>query len=465
MKMICVLFGALYAATAVSAGYNVRDFGAKGDGRTKDTAAIQRAIDACAKTGGRVVLPAGTYLSGSIWLKDNVELHLEEGALLQGSPDLADYNEPDAYPQNWGSKNEGWSAKHLILAVEKRNVAITGKGVIDGNARAFFAEKIGAGGKVCWRQGYVNVRGEKADQGRPGPEIVFVESSGITLRDVTLRNMSCWTCLFHGSENITVGGVTIRNDLRYANTDGFDVDSCRNVTIGDCDIVTGDDAIAIRGNPARLKNPEKVCENIRVSNIVCRVSADGVRVGVGRGTIRNVKVSDMKVLGSGRGIHVQCCYGRPKRQARTGVDISDVTFERIEIADTCVPVCVAAGSPTSSAILKDVHFKGIRSEAFSSVVVAGNGDTRPENVTFEDCSFKIVPVAEAPVPDYEYGELDGDPNGAFRIEKSEKVVFAGCSLVWSEGVSKTFNRAFSVHDSPQPDVDLKSDICDRSEDK
>ena len=458
--MLALAFALIWAAgvraTAENAAeVDVRAFGAVGDGVVKDTAALQRAIDACATTGGRVLVPSGTYLTGSIWLKDGVELHLQKGATILGSPDLADYNEPDAYPQNYGSKNEGWSAKHLILAIEKRNVAITGGGTIDGNGRAFFSGKVSPGGKVCWRQGSIGAHGKRAEQRRPGQEIVFIECEGVTVRDVTFRDMSCWSCFFHGCADVTVGGVTVRNGLLNLNTDGFDIDSCRNVRIGDCDIVTGDDAIAIRGSPARLKNPAKVCENIEVSNIVCRVSADGVRVGVGHGTIRHVRVSDMKILGAGRGLHVQCCYGRPKKDGKVGVDISNVKFERISIKDVCEAVCVAAGAPVSTATLRDIFFKDVTAEAISSTVVAGNGTTRPENVVFENCAFRIAAAPAAPVMDSECGVLNGHANGAFRIEKAGYVSFRNCSLAWDAGVAPGFNRAFSLHDAPPPEIDAR----------
>ena len=229
--MFLALAGACAACTAAT--FDVRDFGAKGDGAAKDTVAIQRALDACAKAGGRVVVPPGTYLIGTVFLGDGTELHLQEGATLLGSPDLADYNAPDAYPQNFCSPREGWSAKHLILAVERRNVSITGRGVIDGNGRAFFDPKPRFRSKIGWRHGGCNAYGKPAEQRRPGQEIVFVECSNVAVCDVMFKDMSCWSCLFHGCDGVVVGGVKVRNGLLNLNTDGFDIDSCSNVSVGD----------------------------------------------------------------------------------------------------------------------------------------------------------------------------------------------------------------------------------------
>ena len=407
---------------------NVREFGAKGDGTTKDTEAIQKALDACAGKSGRVVVPPGTYLTGSLYVGDDTELHLEEGAVILGSPDLADYNAPDAYPQNHGSVKEGWSAKHLILVLEKKNVKITGKGTIDGNGRAFFADKIAYRHHVCWRHGGRNAKGKPAEQLRPGQEIVFIESSNVEVRDVTFRDMSCWSCFFHGCENVAVGGVTVRNGFHNLNTDGIDIDCCRNVDIGDCDIVTGDDAIAIRGNPARLKDKTKVCENVRVSNIVCRVQADGVRVGVGHGTIRNVRISDMKIKESGRALHVQCCYGSPKGGGKTGVDISNVHFERIEIDGTCEPVCVTAGSEKSTAHLKDISFRDIRAESALPPSVTGMGKTRPDGISFRDCSFTVgKSIPGARIGDDCTIPMDGG-SAQYAVKNAGNVTFDGCIL-------------------------------------
>jgi polygalacturonase len=388
--LLIVLLGIGCCAVAYAQRYDVRAFGAMGDGATKDTAAIQRALDACAKTGGTVVVPPGTYLTGSIYLGDATELHLEAGATLLGSPDLADYNAPDAYPQNWGSVKEGWSAKHLILALERRNVSITGRGAIDGNGRAFFDDKPTYFGTRGWRLGAIGPRGARSEQRRPGQGIVFIECEGVAVQGVTLRDMPCWSCFFHGCAHVAVGGVTVRNGIRNLNTDGFDVDSCRHVRLGDCDIETGDDAIAIRGAPARLKDPSKVCEDVRVSNIVCRVSADGVRVGVGNGTIRNVRISNMEIRGAGRGLHVQCCYGSPKPGGKVGVDISDVTFENVTIRNATESICVMAGSPVANSTLRDILFRNVDAESYLSPVLIADGATYPENVRFDGCRFRLV---------------------------------------------------------------------------
>ena len=452
----------MVAFAAATATLDVRNFGAKGDGVAKDTAAIQRALDSCAKAGGRVVVPPGTYLTGSLFLGDNTELHLQEGATLLGSPDLNDYNAVDAYPQNFCSPREGWSAKHLILAIERRNVSITGRGTIDGNGRAFFEDKPLRTRKICWRDGYCQVRGPRAAMGRPGQEIVFVECTDVTVRDVTFRDMSCWSCLFHGCENVTVGGVTVRNGLRNMNTDGFDVDSCRNVRIGDCDITTGDDAIAIRGVPSYLKDKTKVCENVRVSNIVCRVSSSGVRVGVGNGAIRDVKVSDMKIERAGRGIHVQCCYVKSKGKVEVrGVDISDVTFERISIRNAASAVLVVAGYPSSRAKLDNIRFDHIDAEFFAPCFVAGNGITRARGVEFSDCAFRVVRAPGKVPSDNEAGMLDCDRNGAFRIQQADDVAFRRCSLAWAADADPELTRAFALHDAPSLLVDAESSMNDR----
>ena len=414
----------MLAAVLAATNFLVTDYGAKGDGRTLDTVAIQKAIDACSEAkGGRVVLPAGTYLSGTVFLKSKVDLHLEKGATLKGSPDLADYNADDAYPQNWGSKAEGWSAKHLIVAVEVEDVAITGEGTVDGNGRAFFGTVPSFTGKITWRDGAINakVRGQ-----RPGQTIVFVESRNIRVSGVKFRDMTCWSCFFHGCGKVRVKGVDVKNNLRHLNTDGFDVDSCRDVEISDCNIETGDDAFAVRGSPAHLKDATRVCENVSIHDCTGRVSACGVRVGVGNGVIRDVKFKNLVFTRAGRGLSIQCNYG----SGTGGVDISRVSFENVRIADTPVGICVTGGMGTPTAKLENVSFRNIEIEAgMQPIRVVGRGRTRPRNIVFED--VVIRGVAKCAPDDGEAGGEDGIPgtDEPIRVLAADNVTFRDVTVL------------------------------------
>ena len=160
--------------------YNILDYGACTDGCSVCTESIQKAIDACNENGGgRVLVPAGKYVSGTFYLKDNVELHLEQGALIKASPDINDYNDEDAYPQNFGCLSENWLGKHLVIALECKNVAITGFGIIDGNGEHFIEDMRPDcyHGYYGWRKGLLKCRYPEVQ--RPGQLICFIESSEI----------------------------------------------------------------------------------------------------------------------------------------------------------------------------------------------------------------------------------------------------------------------------------------------
>lgn len=402
MKMFsivsCLVVGSLFAADAV-----VTQQGAKGDGTTLNTVAIQAAIDQVAATGGgRVTIPQGTFKTGTIYLKSHVELHLAQGARLLGSESLNDYNPTNAFPQNWGSVNEGWSAKHLILAVEQEDVAITGEGVIDGNGRAFFGGEPKYRGKICWRDGGISAR-DHAHQGRPGQMIEFAECRNVRVRDIRIEDSPCWSCFFYGCDNVSVRGIRVENGVRNLNTDGLDIDSCRNVTVSDCIIRTGDDAIAIRGCPSRLKDPTRVCENVTVDNCVFHVSADGMRIGVGQGTIRHVRVSNIVIEHAGVGFHVQPIYGNKS----TGVDISDISISHCSVR-----------------------------EAAKAISVVGAKTKRVRNIFLSDILFEENDIVNEPMVDACYG--DG-------------VVFRGVRTYRGEGVA----RPMALSDIAVTDTDVE----------
>lgn len=308
---------------------NICDFGAVSGGTVLCTEAIQEAIDACAQSGGgRVTVPPGVYLTGTVWLRDNVELHLEHGSVLKASTNMEDYNALDAYEQNFSYAPEQWVGKHLILAIECKNVALTGSGTIDGSADHFMGELEFFSVHV-WRNGIRNAR-DKVNY-RPGQLICFVECERVLVENVTLQNYPCWGCFLHGSEYVTIHGVKIFNPETYGCADGIDIDCCRFVTVSNCIIDTGDDGITLRGCNKRLKK-DRACEYVTVTNCVIGVSASAFRIGVGTGKIRHVRISNITVT-RGSPLYMMTAFS-----GSGGVSIEDVTVSNVSGTNCLLPM-------------------------------------------------------------------------------------------------------------------------------
>lgn len=315
---------------------DIVDFGAVADGRTLNTQFIQNAIDVCGETGGgRVNVPAGCFLSGTLRLRDNVELHLEHGSVLKASSDLNDYNETDEYPQNADCPPEGWCGKHFILAVSCVNVAITGTGTVEGAADAFFGDELHWFSNYCWADGYYTT--PKGAPLRPGQLICFIECRDISVSDISIRKSTCWSLFFHGCDYVRVRGIMINNHRQHVNTDGIDVDCCSFVTIDGCIIDTGDDAIAIRGSASRLTDRKKACEYVTVSNCVLSASACGMRIGVGNSAIHHVTVSDIVIKHCGAGFQFMTTFN-----GVNAVSISDVLIHNVTAEHSGNPIIIGA---------------------------------------------------------------------------------------------------------------------------
>lgn len=310
--------------------YSVIKFGADPTGHILSTTAIQAAIDTCAcEGGGRVAIPAGIFLIGTLWLKSNVELHLCHGALLKASTDLADYNEEDAYPQNFRSASEEWNGKHLIIAHECANVAITGTGTIDGSGAEFFAAPI-PWGYYTWWEGLALAKDKK--NLRPGQLLAIIECNNVMIQDVTLRNATCWSCFLHGCSYVQIRGIKVFNPRTAANTDGIDIDTCSHVTVSDCIIDTGDDAIALRCDGDRVLHRAPVCEFISISNCVLSSTSSVFRIGVGNGTLRHIRVSNITMGCGAVGIFFMGSWTPGKF-----THIQDVHFSNISADNLSVP--------------------------------------------------------------------------------------------------------------------------------
>lgn len=340
--------------------FDIRKFGAHPDALASANAdAIQKAVDAASAVHGRVVVPAGEWVSGTIWLKSHVTIHLEQGAVLKASTDLADYNAEDAYPENYGCKTEYWRGLHFIICRECEDVAITGRGTIHGNGNVFFEDRPGfydwMKNAHCWPDG-VRWAKDKVNL-RPGQLVVFVKCHKVRVEGVTIAQSPCWSLFFHGCRDVVVRDYTVRNGPCDANTDGIDVDCCQNVLLEDLDIRTGDDAIAIRASGRRLGlDPALPCENVTVRRARLDSSANVFRIGVGDGVIRNVTVEDVTSKRGGTAVKLNAGFGDLKK---CGVDMEHLVFRRCRFENCSAAYYIHAAGEKLTFGIRDVLFEDV----------------------------------------------------------------------------------------------------------
>ncbi len=357
---------------------SIKDYGAVADGVTINTQAIQAAIDACAALGGgRVTIPAGIYKTGTIWLKSHVELHLEMGATLLASDNTDDYNDLDAFEQNYREvKSEGWVGKHLIIALEVTNTAITGLGTIDGNCYAF-VDDAPTPFLYKWRYGITSLKDEEAM--RPGQLICFIECRNVTVTDITIRNSPCWSSYFLGCEFVTVRGIKVFNPMNMLNSDGIDIDTSRFVTVSDCIIVTGDDGITLRCCEQLVKNKDMHCEYITVSNCIIRSSVCGFRIGVGNGTIRHARLSGLTIDKASRMIEISTTF------SNDCAFIEDVNISDVSCTDTDRIVNIGA---RNGGTIRNITIENIRAEVTAqSPIWCGDGTL--ENINLRNIEMYV----------------------------------------------------------------------------
>ena len=251
-----------------SASFDVTDYGAAGDGETLDTPAIQKAVDRCAKQGGGTVhLPAGTYLSGTIHLRSHVTLHLAAGATLLGSTSLEHYPEN---AQKLRSYTENYVTRSLIYGEKLENVSITGRGTIDGQG-ASFADRFGSTYK---KRPYI---------------MRLIECEDVLVENVTIRNSPMWVQHYLGCRDVALRGITVKSRVA-ANNDGININSCRNVRISDCHIVSGDDAIVLKSSS---KLPTK---HVTITNCVLSSHCNAFKLGTeSNGGFQDIAVSNLVI--------------------------------------------------------------------------------------------------------------------------------------------------------------------------
>ena len=294
---------------------SITNFGARGDGETVCTADIQRAIDAFGQAGGgTVVVPPGRFVSGTLWMRSNVTLHLDAGATLAAVRDVG------AFPV-WAANFEGPSnPSHagLIAGENLDNIAVTGRGTIDG----------------CGQFWWDLFRAESLEHFRPRL-IRPIECRNVLIDGVTLIDSPAWTVNPVACDNVTVTRLTIRNPHDSPNTDGINPDACANVRVSDCHIDVGDDCVTIKSGTEDDGRPRRrPCENVAITNCTMLRGHGGVVIGSEMsGGVRNVVISNCVMVGTDRGIRLK------SRRGRGGV-IEDVRASNIVMDGVLCPIVV-----------------------------------------------------------------------------------------------------------------------------
>ena len=304
---LTIILTLLTAITLSAASYNIRKYGAKGNGKTLDTSAIQKAIDACNKAGGgRVTVPQGTYLSATIQLKDNVELHLEEGATILGTTDYKAYRNLDPFTEGLGID----VGSALLVAVDARNVSVTGHGVIDGQGSALKERHIKE-----------DKRPERERWGMRPFLLRWVRCEGVNVKNVTLKFAGAWTSHYFRCNDVTIDSITIRS-YGVAHNDGINIDGCKHVRISNCDIRSGDDALCFKTTSAQAG-----CDDIIVSNMRLRSNQAGIKMGTeSMAPFENIKISNCHIYETRNGgIKLFSVDGAHLRN----VEISDITMSEV----------------------------------------------------------------------------------------------------------------------------------------
>lgn len=245
--------------------YNIKNYGAKGDGVTLDTQPIQDAIDEALQKGGGVVeVPAGTYKIGTLILKDNINLHLQPGAILLGSSDFRDYKE---IIHRFESRTNGLYAKYFMIFAEgASNISITGTGTIHGNGKENYLES-------------------HPQNLRPFM-IRLVDCENISIKDVTLLESANWTLHLLGCTDINIEGITIETTAE-GNRDGLDIDACRRARVASARITTTDDAIVMKATT------DVLCQDITITNCILSSGGSAVKTGTeSNGGFKNITVSN-----------------------------------------------------------------------------------------------------------------------------------------------------------------------------
>ena len=389
MRKIFTILSLMLLSLAVQAQYyNVRMYGAKGDGKTLDHIAINKAIDACvAGGGGRVLLPAGTYLCGSIRMKSNVDLHLMAGAKILAAPaEMKAYDESEVFgAPEYQDGGHTYFHNSLIWAEGQQNISITGYGMIDGEGLTKRdTEKAG------------NVQGGSIGTGDKA--IALKQCRNVTIRDITIYRGGHFAIITTGCDIGTIDNVTIDT-----NRDGIDIDCCKYFTVSNTKVNTpNDDAIVLKSSYA-LKRPV-LCEHILITNCIVTgyklgTFLDGTyvpeqvnwvcgRIKLGtesNGGYRNITISNCTCMWSSGLAFEEVDQGRMENIVVSNISLSHVHHYPIYITTGCRNRGPKDRTEVSSA--RDIYINNVIADdcdSLAGIIITGMEGMPIKNVSLSN---------------------------------------------------------------------------------
>lgn len=398
--------------------FNIIDYGAVADGKTINTKAIQQAIDDCsANKGGTVLIPPGIFMTGTFELKSNVNLQLETGSEIKGSPDINDYK----FYQSPIFKSPSYYG--IVYAYRAENISITGQGAINGNEEVFFewdkAYKIDSKDSKDTRQNdqYRKVTsgigdGPVVPKERPRQMVILSECKNVLLRDIRLIKSTFWTLHLADCDGVIVSGLKIWSSLEVPNNDGIDITSCNNVIVSDCDIRTGDDAIIITGYSHHYELPgyndwRHPSANITITNCNLQSRSSGIRIGyIDQNSIKNININNINITNSNRGIGI---FLRGEGSIEN-VNISQVNIETHLYTGNWwgngEPIHISAVNMSDGDALgqiRNVNFRDITCTSENGILIYGSPESNIDQVRFDNIKLKIN---KSPLNKYAGGNID-----------------------------------------------------------
>ena len=403
--------------------YNVKDFGAVGNGSTDDSKAIQKAIDTCAENGGgTVVLESGSvYYSSSLALKANVSLHIQKGVVLKATSDIDGYIRPcstinDPKTALVGNPVTGKPSFAFIYGFEAHNAEICGEGVIDANCYSFVERK---------SEYYVT------GNFYPRPTCIYLEKCNhITVRDVTIKNAPFWTLHPAGCDDVLISSIRILNPLDVANSDGIDPDHCTNVRIANCHVECADDCICLKNSKGNSEYGN--CENIIITGCTLISTSAAIKIGTeGIADFKNIIVDNCIISRSNRGLSIQI---------RDCGNVENVSFSNIMIETrrfcsdwwgSAEPITITSlrrDENTKCGSVKNVRYRNITCKGENGVLLFSTPDNPIQDVSFENVSVEVGKTSKWPCgiydlrPCIDYG-IEEEKNSCFFIRSAENVSF------------------------------------------